>query len=336
MAHWFKLIVPLALIFVAAFSLGCTTTPTQTNDVTLSVGYIPNVQFAPLYVGIENGYFEEEGINLTLNHAFGLDLTVLGTSQMQFAWSSGDEIITAAAQEIPVVAVSCIYAKYPVSIAFPTSSGITTPQDLMGKEIGLPGPYGASYFGLIAILRENGMQPTDVIQESIGYTQVEALQQGLVDAVVVYTNNEPQQLRYLGMDVSEFNVYDYADLMSNCMITTPDMVSSDPELVQGVVNAVQKSMQYVIDNPDETFEICKKYVEGLNASEDVEQVQRDVLNATIQLYNNAYTQANGLGMMNPVQWNTTASFLLDIGIILTEMDATELYTNQFVQQYHSG
>jgi len=336
MLRHYKLVFILVILLFSTATTGCTTTPVQTNEVTLSVGYIPNVQFSPLYVGMENGYFAEEGINLTLSHAFGLDLTVLGTPQMQFAWSSGDEIVVAAAQEIPVVAITDIYAKYPVSIAFPSSSTITEPLDLTGKKIGLPGPYGSSYFGLIAILRENGMQPTDVVQESIGYTQVEALQLGIVDAVVVYTNNEPQQLRHLGMDVSEFYVYDYMDLMSNCMITTPDMVSSDPELVQGMVNATLKSLQYVIDNTDETFEICKKYVEGLDASPDIEQVQRAVLDATIPLLENSYTELNGLGMMNPEQWDITASFLLDIEIISSEIEASELYTNQFVQDYHSG
>jgi len=326
-----KLILALLLTATCAAALGCTTTTRPTSDVTLTVGYIPNVQFAPLYVGMEKGFFQEQGIQLNLTHVFGPQLTLLGTSQMQFMWASGDEIVTAASQDVPVLAVAGIYAKYPVSIAYPSSSGITQPQDLRGKHVGVP-TFGASTIGLTAILKASGMQDTDVVQEFIGYTQVSALQLGTVDAVVVYTNNEPQQLRLLGMNVSEFHVYDYADLMSNCLVTTPQLASSNPDLVQRMVAATVKSVQYVIDHPDESFEICKNYVEGLEANE---LVQRAVLNATIPLYQNAYTQSHGLGAMNPAQWNTTAGFLLQINIITSPVNATQLYTNQFVEQYHA-
>ena len=56
MAYPIKPIIIITLVMLAALTSGCTTTQISTSEVTMSVGYIPNVQFAPIYVGIENGY----------------------------------------------------------------------------------------------------------------------------------------------------------------------------------------------------------------------------------------------------------------------------------------
>ena len=64
------------------------------TPVKLGVGFIPSVQFAPFYVGIEKGFFAEEGIDLQLAHGFENDyLKLVGVDEVQFMVGSGDQVV---------------------------------------------------------------------------------------------------------------------------------------------------------------------------------------------------------------------------------------------------
>jgi len=200
----------VALILIAVLVLaGCarqaepaTGETSEPRPVTLAMGFIPNVQFTPLYVAVERGYFAEEGIEVVFDYGMEHDLLKLvGTDELQFVIGSGDQVILARSQDLPVVYVLNWYRRFPVSVA--ALEPLADPQDLVGKDVGLPGLYGASYIGWQALLDAAGIEPTSVNLLSIGYTQVESLVTEQVDAAVVYAMNEPVQLRQEGYQVSE-------------------------------------------------------------------------------------------------------------------------------------
>ena len=87
------------------------------------------------------------------------------------------------------------FQDFPVGVVAKADAGIQTPADLLGRNVGLPGLYGANYIGLIALLNYAGVDSSDRSLESIGYNQVEALVSDQVDAVAIYIPNEPVQLR---------------------------------------------------------------------------------------------------------------------------------------------
>jgi NitT/TauT family transport system substrate-binding protein len=159
----------------------------------------------------------------------------------------------------------------------------------------------------------------DVIQ----YTQVEAMLAGTEDAVVIYANNEPVQLESQGMEVNVIRVADYVDLASNGMITNETTIEERPELVRAMVRASLRGLQDVIDDPGAAFEICKKYVEGLDQAD--QEVQRRVLEESI-----GFWRSESPGYSDPAAWENMQQVLLTMGSLESPIDIPSAYSNEFI------
>jgi NitT/TauT family transport system substrate-binding protein len=320
-------IVIIFLLSACSQSLATTATPTTTLvKITLPVGYVPNIQFAPLYVALEKGYYRDEGLDVSLDYSMENDNTVLvGTGKLQFAIVSGEQVLLARAQQLPVVYAMAWYQQYPVGIVAKTSSGIKTVADLKGKKIGLPGLYGANYIGGMALLFSAGLKQSDVNLDSIGFTQIAALTADKDDAVIIYTANEPLQLDSAGIPYVLFKTSDAVSLVGNGLITNEETLKNNPELVRKMVAATLKGIQYTIDHPDEAYTISEKYVDNLAAAD--QKVQKQVLLNSIVEW-----KAANLGYSDPAAWQNMQDVLLKMGLMTQPLDLTQAFTNSYLPQ----
>jgi NitT/TauT family transport system substrate-binding protein len=293
--------------------------------IRLPMGYIPNVQFAPLYVAAERGYFSQAGLDVQFDYKSETDgVALVGANELQFSLVSGEQVLLARAQGLPVVYVMAWWQNYPVAVASMPDQGIQSPADLAGKKIGLPGLYGANYVGLRALLNAGGLSEEDVTLDSIGYNQVEALVSGRDQAVAIYANNEPIQMKAQGYDVDVLRVADYVLLASNGLLTNEKTIAINPELVQKFVQAILKGIDFTIKNPDEAFEISRKYVEGLDQTN--QDVQKEVLMATIDFW-----KTSRPGYSKPEAWENMQQVLLDMGMLTQPLDLPKAYSNEFIE-----
>ncbi len=319
----------LPWMFVGVMLLSaCGTAPQATAaslvHIRLPVGYIPNIQFAPLYVAIDKGYFKNAGIEIEFDYSLETDaVSLVGASNLQFAVVSGEQVLLARAQGLPIVYVCAWYQQYPVSVASKAQQGITSISDLKGKKIGLPGLYGANYIGLDALLFAGGLSEKDVTLDSIGFNQVAALAADQVQAVSVYTTNEPVQLEAQGYKLNELRVADYVQLASNGLITNEETIRKDPGLVQRMTAAFLKGLADTIANPDEAYTISEKYVPTLAKADAT--TQKEVLMRSIGLWKTSH-----LGESDPQAWQNMQETLLKMGLLKQPLDLTRAFTNQFV------
>lgn len=337
----------------------------ELTDITLFLTYIPNIQYAPVYVGLEKGYFEEAGFNIELEYGdepVGVDL--IATGDRPFGLISGEQIITARANGRPVVFVYEWYQKYPIGIVTSVDSGIESVEDLRGRTVGIPGRFGASYTSLLALLAANDMTESDVQLEEIGFNAPEVFCLGRVEAAVVYVNNEPLQIQSLAeqeqcgdvTDVRTIPVSDTIDLVSNGIVTNEELLASDPDQVAAMVSAFDRALADTIANPAEAYLLSAAYIENLPLSDeftsalteiasesenqDAEQydalsesftaeelLQLQVLLATLDLW-----EADQMGFSDPESWQATQDALLAANAVSEEIDLEAAFTNEFLPE----
>ncbi|MCJ7566084.1 MAG: ABC transporter substrate-binding protein [Anaerolineales bacterium] len=319
------MIVLLAISAACARPQSLQTQSPSLDQVHITMGFRPDIQFSPLYVTIEEGFAEEEGIEIEITHLPETEaVQLVGVDELQFAIVSGEQVLLARAQGLPVVYVMAWWQDYPVAVAAPKGSGIDSPSDFEGKRIGIPGLYGASYIGFRALLTSGNLTEDDVQLDAIGYTQVEALSQGLVEAVVIYANNEPIQLAKLGVSVNLIRVADYVHLASNGLITNEKTLRENPDLVRRMVAAFRRGVAETIEDPEHALEVSKRYVDGLDAAD--QSVQLGILETSIEFW-----KSENLGHSDKNAWENMQQVLLDMGLLEVPLDLEQAYTNEFVE-----
>lgn len=294
------------------------------QHIRLPMGYIPNIQYAPFYVAIERGYFAEAGFEIEFDYSFETDgVLLVGAGEAPFALVSGEQVLLAREQGLPVVYVAAWWQQYPVAVVAKAESGIQAPQDLLGKRIGLPGLFGANYIGLRALLNEVGIAESEVTLDSIGFNQVQALAADQEQAVVGYVNNEPIQLEAQGYEVNVIRVADYVQLAANGILTNETMIAEHPEQVRAFVGAFLRGLADTLADPDAAFEISKAYIDSL--AEADEATQKEILALSIEFWG-----ASPLGFSQPEAWENMQATLLDLGLLSAPMNLDQAYSNEFL------
>lgn len=322
-------IIPLPLLFllIAACSPPPVVEPQSQSlrPITLGVGFVPNVQFAPFYVGIEKGFFAEEDIDLSMEYGFENDyLKLVASDELQFIIASGDQLVLGRAQDLAVKYVLNWYTSYPVTIFAKADAGIHRPTDLAGRTIGVPGPFGATYIALRALLDVAGLNETDIQMESIGFTQASAVSEGRVDAAADYAVNGPVVLASAGIETVQIPLDRYLHIPANGLVTNEQTLRNEPKLVEAMVRSLQKSIAYTLANPDESFTIALKFVPEADSA-----VNRAVFDAALPFWQ---PRPEGPpGATTDAEWQTVAELLLRIGFVERLVDPAEMYTNEFIQ-----
>ncbi|MDE0609540.1 MAG: ABC transporter substrate-binding protein [Anaerolineaceae bacterium] len=248
----------------------------------LFLTFIPNVQFAPVYVAIENGYFAEEGLDVRIRHGTehdGVDL--VAANQLQLGIFGGEQVLLARSQGRPVLSVYEWFQQFPAGVVATIGTDYESLgefSDLAGKKVGIHGRSGVTWTAFVALMNAAGMTEQDFELETVGFNVPELVCLGLIDAAVVYLNNEPLQIddRISARDCGDlrgyrvFPVTPVADLVSNVIVTNETTIDAAPELVKAFVKAFDRGLQVAIANPAAAMLASSPYVEGLLAPGDGE------------------------------------------------------------------
>lgn len=315
-----RLALLLALILVLSACATPATNPGELRQIVVGMPFIPNIQFAHFYVADIEGYFAEEGLDVTFDYNFENDVVqrIATNNQVTFALASADSILLARSKGLPVKAVMATTQAFPIGFISKTATGITTAQDLRGKTIGIPGRFGASYIGLQAILRASNLSENDVSIQEIGFAQVAALTDNKVDVVSGYINNEPIQLANAGVAVDVLAVSTLYPLASDHLIVSEKTLAEDRELVLKFARALLKGMNSVSENPNQAYQTAIQAIPEANQVDP--RIGLAVLKATIALW-----QAADVGVIQVENWQNSHDLLVQMDLIPNDLPLDAAY-----------
>ena len=313
-----------ALLLSVALSASSHAQSTSGRTVNIGLGYVPNVQFTPFYVADKLGYFRAEGLNVKYQHGYVSELLpLLLQGKLDFVVGDPEDAIFARAQGAGVRYVMAMYQSVPVTVFSLPGKGIRSAADLRGKVVGIPGTFGSSYFALGALLDSARLKESDVRLASIGFTQLDAVRAGRVDAAVGYINNEVVQLAASGIKANTIDVTAAYPMVGVGLITLNKTLGGD--LGRKVVRASQRGLKFTVASPAQAFKLAQP-VFGAGGG------GLDVLRASLPLMASAVTRQKGLGYSDPAAWKRAVAYLQKAGKVPPGFKATDFYSNGLISK----
>ncbi|HET7028884.1 MAG TPA: ABC transporter substrate-binding protein [Candidatus Limnocylindrales bacterium] len=309
---------------------GSPSAPTAAVKLTVGLGYIPSVQFAPFYLAQQQGFYAAEGLAVTFQNAIDADLVPkVGSGQVDIGLSDGTSVIPAVSQGVPIRYVATVYGKFPSIVFAKASSGITSAADLKGKRIGIPGQYGSSWVMLQALLASASLRPADVtIVEYPDFGQGAALSQGAIDAATGFVNNEPVQLERSGTKASILAIDAITPLPGPGLIVGTTTAQAKGGAIAGFVRATLKAMNQIRATPSAGVDAAVAAESTLGQDRDL---QAAILAATIAAWAppGAAADAPLTGQIDTAGWQKSIDYLATLGLVANPVKIDDVVSSAF-------
>lgn len=263
------LIVILVIIGALAVFLANTNKQNGLDDVTIRLKWLHQSQFAGYYVAEQEGFYKEEGINVKLvpGGAETPSIQIVAGGSEQFGVSGMSQLIEARAQGIPVVALATTYRKNPL-IWFGIDENIRTPQDLVGKKVGLT--VGSNSDLLFkAMLKKTDVDINNITIVPVKYN-LSLLLEKKVGVYEGYLTDQPITAELAGYKTYIINPSDYGiNFYGDTLFTTEKVIQENPDLVKRVARATLKGWQFAYDHPEKAVDYVLMYSDQLNREQEM-------------------------------------------------------------------
>ena len=282
--------------------------------------------FFPL--GVDKGFYKEEGIDLTIGEGkgSGVAVQIVGAKSDTFGLSDGGSVIAGVAKGAPIVGVMGIMNKSPFAVIARADAGIKSVKDLEGKSIAATtGEAGLTIFP--AIVQANKLNGDAIKFVRVdGAAKLVAMMEKRVDAMLGGLENQSLILAQRGLAVNNIA---YADVGANTLGLVihvhKETLEKNPKLVQGFIRATRKAIAYTEQHPDEAIAALQKIKPDLDRALSLQQ-----LKAGLALVRASGSDGQPLGWMNPADWENTLKMGRDYQELKTDLKAADFYTNSLV------
>lgn len=323
-----------------------TTTVTSTSTTTIKPAAVklildvtPGPSHAPYYYGYEQGIFAQNHIDLTIipGTTVSTGLAALEAGDVNFAIADPSNLVLFAANSnfTNIKMVALTYERNFAAVVY-NNATISKPSNLNGKAGAMANPATSSLSSVFTLFAKANDLNTSTMNLTFasGATPGDLLLEGKVQFIVTTIQNLPTynaEGASLGLKFGAFDIASYGvDLTGFAIATTEAMIQQQPGVVQDFVNATMESFAAAIPDPQAAVSALVAYNPQLNATTSIEGFQEDLGCCTI----NPSGLASPLqyGWMNPQDMQQTVANVVSALNINATVIATNLYTDQFLEQ----
>lgn len=313
---------------LCATTLADETTEAALTDVTVILDYVPNTNHTGMYVALEKGYYADQGLNVTIiEPTEGATNTLIAAGKGDFGISYQEDVTVARTSDepLPIKAIATVIQHNTSGFATYAGKNITSVADFEGKTYaGWGGPGEEAV--LRAVMEAAGLDfstLTMVISDGSGFTALE----GDVDIEWFYEAWDNVKCQINDFPINYIPLRDLderLDYYTPVIVTNETMINEKPDVVRAFLAATSQGYMDAIADPDGSAEILQKYAPDY----DLEMLKISQ-NYLAEKY---MEDAERWGEMKDSVWDNYTGFMVEYGVIDTEIPASELYTNEFLPE----
>jgi NitT/TauT family transport system substrate-binding protein len=314
---------------VAANALARPARAQTRRQVTMRLDWLFQGPNAGFIIAQEKGFYEQAGLAVEIGPGTGSGSTsqLVGSKVTQFGFADGFVVGNSVAKGMNIKMVAGVFRRNPTAIIVLNESDIKTPKDLEGRTIASP-PGGTQFQQWPAFVKGCGLDASRIRLTNIDPAGgAAALLGGQVDAIAGYAQGYVPGIEIRGN--KKARILWYADCgvtsVSNGIIVHSDLIKEEPDLMRSFVAASLKGFRYGRSHVDELSVIVKKFSEAT-----VPAISRLEAELSFTTWVTPNTAGKPLGWMSQKDWEETVAVLKQYGGVTSPLDASELYTDEFV------
>jgi NitT/TauT family transport system substrate-binding protein len=333
--HLYKALIGAAAIFTGAVALSGgvgAQSGEAAEKVVFTTDWSYNGRHAYFFVAQENGYYEEEGLDVEILGGRGSSTVVneVAAKAVHIGFADAGALVLARGNEdVPVKMVAVVYAAPPHGLFALKSAGISEPKDLEGKT--LADAAGSSNYTMFAAYAKAAGIDTSAIEwvfadstslpAMLVNEQVDAIGQYLVGFPLLAARAAPKEIVYIAYKDGGLDIY------SNGLIVHEDMINESPEVIEKFVRATQKGLRDACQDPEAAGAIIHKYHRQVEPEIGAGEMQM-VCDIAIS----ADAQEHGLGYIDPEKMQNTIDIIAEVEDLRHELSAADVHAPGFVSE----
>lgn len=323
----------IASILVLLILTGCQSKNTDQTTYKIVLDWTPNTNHTGLYVAVDLGYFEKEGVSVeVVQPPEGSTTNLVGTGKGDavFGISFQDSLAAAFAKKgdaaIPVSAIAALIQHNTSGILSLKEKGITRPALLGNHSYGTwQSPIELAI--IEKIINDDGGNFKDLTLIPNEVTDSITALKTDFDSVWVYYAWDGIAAKVKGLQTNYLNFADYdpaLDYYSPVLIANNDFLKNKPDVAKRVVKAVEKGYRYAIENPEKAADILLKHAPELDKTLVVESQKwlKDQYMADVKTW----------GYIEPQRWNGFYTWLNQNNLVENPIPNDYGFTNAFLSQ----